>query len=106
VAVKAQTGANGRGGAHPQDGREAEPERSERLARSPAGADTAAGAASRTAREERVEGTTRTTVGRDQGSEPASETGADGASCEVIRDLGRGLRGDCFDAVASIRLYR
>src|SRR5215203_4299459 len=42
VADKAATGANSRDGAHPQGGRQAEPERSERLARRPAGADHAA----------------------------------------------------------------
>jgi hypothetical protein len=42
VADQAATGANRADGAHPQGGRQAEPERSERLARLPAGADTAA----------------------------------------------------------------
>ena len=42
VPDKAATGANGADEAHPQGGRQAEPERSERLARSPAGADHAA----------------------------------------------------------------
>jgi hypothetical protein len=42
VTDKAVNRANYAGGAHPQGGRQSEPERSERLARSPAGPDTAA----------------------------------------------------------------
>jgi hypothetical protein len=106
VAVKAQTGASGRGEAHPQGGPKAEPERSERLARSPVGADTAAG--SHPDRLKEVEGGHNAdTVGRHQDSEPVPDTGTAVRCCELAHNwLARGSSGECFDAVASIRLYR
>jgi hypothetical protein len=67
VADQAATGATSADGAHPQGGPPAEPERSERLARRPAGADTAA-EASHTGRRTNAKDTRRAKTHR--GSSP------------------------------------
>jgi hypothetical protein len=100
-------------GAHPQGGRQAEPERSEKLALRPAGADTA-DAASHTHHPARSDDDTHAAtdppLSPELTSTAASQPGQH--ACPIANallpvGLVAGLNGECVDdSVGSMRLYR